>query len=1108
MSLRVRVNWRDQPIVRIGLLSLFIVALIIPLAYYSSLARADDQTISWSSSTPTVIPAPQEPSPSAACLFRHQVKRQQVQVAGVSGPQSACVSIGQYLTMGVYNNSHVAVSYPGDSQMYKVNMSCFVHPDCVYVPARDMLVARETTGGYYATKLVAYKHVTQRLHRITNPDTFVTEYIFDTSNPDFIFKDATDTVLPVRSMDVSANSRWLVGDIDGAAVFRMDLEDFTARKFSNAKTDYRFNVHMPEYDTTDDGAHIAMMGQNIGAEVYDVTDACGRLITVQDTYAALRQYESDMCPSFQFAEHQELFSTQFGTGRSPEFSSDGGELRLYADSENKWISLRVAGYTPPSLEYLALGDSYSSGEGDIDTDQFGATHYLPYTDTGPANGALENRCHISTRSYSFKLRDAFGIEEPKMKSVACSGALTRDVQSNLAQDKYLGQNNRLAGIGMPEVDQLRAQAKTGDIPGYIKQIEFVEKYKPKAITLTIGGNDAGFEDLIKSCASSLFSCDYVNNVEFRSRAGNDIKNQFTNITRTISTIRIVSPETKIYLLGYPQFIYNGTAICGLNVGATDSAERLLITEAVKYMNQVVRAAADASGVVYIDIENSLDGGRMCESGGYVTGVSDVNLSPPRFASTFHPNALGHQKIADAIVSQVGSDTILTYNHTTPVDPTRIAPAPTSYFAGAMQSYDKNVERRDMIQSPTGDTTSATKGEYADFIINPFSLNKDPTSRTLNSNPIDLGDFTADEQGGYKGSILIPMSVPAGFHTLVVSGKTYSGEPIDYHQTILIKGSDPNDIDEDGVADTTDPCLFIQASGLDSDLDGQDDACDPFIGPPRPVYRLRAGIPSRTYNGTPEIANYLYLERNIFAKAITGITGDYDPDHDDYATIAASNSTATAGPYARLQTDTTQIPNTISLSFRTPENGCVRYKPTDLSQVTQPTNNRTFTQEATDTNTCREQPVTVDLDNNGQPDNTQPLYRAHNGIAANGENPAKLYLKRSTRGAEAQLNKSDYASNISTASNPVSSTDTTDYRKEWSLLASTQSKPLIPVTYKELFTASNGQLYLLATTNLLGLCQAYKPGTLNTIKQSTQNTTNLTLDIAQTLTVQLQGACNG
>src|SRR5690606_18148670 len=129
-----------------------------------------------------------------------------------------------------------------------------------------------------------------------------------------------------------------------------------------------------------------------------------------------------------------------------EFGDSSYELRYYAsggaaelcgaDPEfggcEEWRTIRAAGYVPstPQLDYLALGDSYSSGEGDIERRSNGSTYYLEGTDvTGDyEKGIPEEKCHVSNRSYPFVLQQSGAVEGDRIQSVACSGAKRADVQ--------------------------------------------------------------------------------------------------------------------------------------------------------------------------------------------------------------------------------------------------------------------------------------------------------------------------------------------------------------------------------------------------------------------------------------------------------------------------------------------------------------------------------------------------------------------------------------------------------------------------------------------------------------------------------------------------------
>ena len=141
------------------------------------------------------------------------------------------------------------------------------------------------------------------------------------------------------------------------------------------------------------------------------------------------------------------------------------------------------------------------------------------------------------------------------------------------------------------------------------------------------------------------------------------------------------------------------------------------------------------------------------------------------------------------------------------------------------------------------------------------------------------------------------------------------------------------------------------------------------------------------------------------------------------------------------------------------------------------NMRTISKESMNTATCRSETATDDADGDGQPDNSQPLYRARNGVVANGEDGNKIYIERSTRGAEAQLGTSDYAADDANT-NLING----DTRYTWSLLASSQDT-VTQGAYKKLVMVNGTPVILVQRTS--GQCIALKPVSLALIKQSTQ-----------------------
>ena len=101
------------------------------------------------------------------------------------------------------------------------------------------------------------------------------------------------------------------------------------------------------------------------------------------------------------------------------------------------------------------------------------------------------------------------------------------------------------------------------------------------------------------------------------------------------------------------------------------------------------------------------------------------------------------------------------------------------------------------------------------------------------------------------------------------GKSEINGDVGASQTILIKGPNPDDIDENGTPDKLQPCgAFAQAANKDEDLDGIDDACDPEITDPI-LYTARNG--KSEFN---EDEGKIYVFRNTRAAKLTGVNNDY------------------------------------------------------------------------------------------------------------------------------------------------------------------------------------------------------------------------------------------
>lgn len=788
----------------------------------------------WSGGSPKAVSVAPDVYPSyCRTPFQNQV------VAGVPGEQSMCI-MGQSekMRVGVYPGGPFAyaVGFGFDSKMYKTFIPCGGPYDCLYLPATDTLLSKQNLVNGYIQGLVVYKNLSTRLHGALNLSTLVMEYSFDSSNPDLVFKSSDGYAWGINGVGASDNGKWAVVEVVQRGIALLNIETLEMKRVSTHSFSYWTGMNpSTEMAVSNDGEHFVVTGANAYLTVFDTPPTCGDESNDYHWYGN-PMADDKKCPTAVI--NFDSFMDRFRNGYAPSFNYDGGELTFYASSyvttnPIQKITLRAVGYVPPKLDYLAMGDSYSSGEGDLAVDPLTQKkYYRNFTNNTKSlqQNVPQEKCHISTRAYPYRLARSMdlALDSPKQwDSIACAGATTWDVRGQ-ASDKYQGQGDRLKDF---DSATLKSQALNDFIPGRQKQIEFVKKYKPKVITLTMGGNDIGFGEKIKSCAVSLATCSYASMPKNES-LGTEIRNQYDNLLSLYNELYTASDsQAKIYAIGYPKFINGGhSANCPTNVGLLNSTEREMIDNSIDYLNRVIKKAADAAGVKYVDIENSLSGHRLCDDGeAYVTGVAlgyETDLQ-----ESFHPNATGNAVMAVALWDDhdINGQSLADFdicpnsssNSCPDDDATKDSIVAPSYFGSPDESVNSKYSKI------TADTVA--KGSSLRILVGPMSLMPGSSVQvTLHSDPISLGAISVDSDGQLDANLQIPTFAPIGYHTLSLSGSTYSGEPIQLEQVVLIIGSNNGDIDDNDIPDSKQGCLFIPQSSTDNDRDGIDDACDPEI----------------------------------------------------------------------------------------------------------------------------------------------------------------------------------------------------------------------------------------------------------------------------------------
>ncbi len=685
-----------------------------------------------------------------------------------------------------------------------------------------------------------------------------------TSPADWTVTDSSGRPIPSDAWAASANGQWLV--------FRSDTK--LVRLNTQTRQILAFTGELPPYGSipaihanlavSNDGRYVAYSGANTnkflmfdlatcatGSDAsLTVPSGCGRL----DLTAYMRAHVTDYRDSRYFA-----------------FSDDVTQLDLYntAAEGTKLYRATLSSpvyVAPQTLSYLGLGDSFSSGEGEIDNQ-----YYLPGTDgNGPFQPGIqttEEKCHISSRSYPFLLKQQMGLTGTSNTSVACSGAVMSDIANY--DPAYFGQFNSLSSMTQTTLQTAKQEAVNQFIPGRADQIAFVAKYKPAAVTLTIGGNDLGFGSKLQECATSVGTCSYAAASQDRANMGQEIRSQFEPLKRLYAQLHQASPTTKIYVVGYPQFVADpgSVPVCNdSNAGMLDNTERAFIRQSVSYFNSVIHAAADAAHVTYVNIEDSLGGKQLCDGASTASAVNGIRLGNDIYGllgnESYHPNPVGHSIIAEAIRQQVGD--LLTYDcaSSCPAAPAT-APSLPIYFL-----IDGSAL---VIPKQTPLTTIRRINKDISLTLPLSGGNLAPNSSvtiSAHSTPTDIAAITTDPKGNFEQTVSLPSTISSGVHTIHVLGTAPSGETVDLYQPLYV--------DEPVVTPPPTP---------DPDPTPTPDpgpAPDPTPVPVPPLYRVRNGDPIKL-----ESPNKVYIERNVAqAAAQLGIT-DYDADNDGWALVGVS-----------------------------------------------------------------------------------------------------------------------------------------------------------------------------------------------------------------------------
>jgi len=229
--------------------------------------------------------------------------------------------------------------------------------------------------------------------------------------------------------------------------------------------------------------------------------------------------------------------------------------------------------------YVALGDSYASG-------------------VGTGSYTLSSSCKRSVYAYPYLI--AQQRANTSLVFVACSGATTANVVAS----------------------QLSSVDSTTTI-----------------VTITVGGNDIRFADLISQCTLSDCSATLDSTIAtVESTLGARLESLYLSVKQK------AAPGATIVVLGYPRVFNNSSCFGNLGISATERTKANLLADT---LDQTIALHAQRAGVTYKSAIPAFGSHPVCSSSPWLNGLNLFATS-----ETYHPNksgqSLGYLPLARAV----------------------------------------------------------------------------------------------------------------------------------------------------------------------------------------------------------------------------------------------------------------------------------------------------------------------------------------------------------------------------------------------------------------------------------------------------------------------------
>lgn len=303
--------------------------------------------------------------------------------------------------------------------------------------------------------------------------------------------------------------------------------------------------------------------------------------------------------------------------------------------------------SPDKYTYVALGDSYASGEG-----------IEPYVGQSPESGRASNRdflCHRSTDSWAHKIKlpgaastlasqagsnpSGYGFQ-----FIACSGARTINADTAPQVKEYRDNGEVLIPLQYDALDPA-----------------------VDLVTVSMGGNDLDFAGVAKHCILHAYCYD---DEYLTTGSGRKVTlAQWAEVRLALLSAELegfyggirdrVSPETDVIATTYPRLLSKDFYVDDL-CAAVGVEETQWLWNQIDTFAEIVKYRAGRSGLLVADVREKFNGNLACERdgewlyslvGNRGTDLDDTGwplaLKNPS-AATLHPNTDGAKAYASVV----------------------------------------------------------------------------------------------------------------------------------------------------------------------------------------------------------------------------------------------------------------------------------------------------------------------------------------------------------------------------------------------------------------------------------------------------------------------------